>query len=76
MGCFHSSENNTTLVIAITQELPGKWQVPELHQAVNQRKINTVPALHIDRSQLHIRRTEKPANDVETVEDTMELDGR
>lgn len=76
MGCFHSSENSTTLVIAITQELPGKWRLPELHQAVNQRKINTVPALNLSRSQLHIRRTEKAANDVEPIEETMEPEGR
>jgi len=72
MGCFHSSEHTTTLVITNKQGSPGDWRHPELHQAVNQRKINTVPALNLNSSPLHLRRTEKTANEVETVEETME----
>jgi hypothetical protein len=72
MGCFHSSENNNSLPQDQQDAMPGKWQSPELHQAVNQRKINTVPTLNLNSNKLHLRRVEKQGNDVETTQETME----
>ena len=72
MGCFQSSENNNSHPQNKEDAMPGKWQRPELHQAVNQRKINTVPTLNLNRNKLHLRRVEKAGNDAETTQETME----
>ena len=72
MGCFHSSENNNSLAITHKDAMPGKWRRPELHQAVNQRKINTVPTLDLNKNQLHLRRIERTANDEEITQETIE----
>jgi len=72
MGCFHSSESNNSLPQDQQDTMPGKWQSPELHQAVNQRKINTVPTLNLNSNKLHLRRVEKQGNDAETTQETME----